>query len=163
MWYVSFKPVQWISISFSCFVSFLTSQKIPECPAGQLHVAVRPSASTHCPPCRHGALSQGLGPVWQYFPEKPDGHKHLDPDSWSCNKCAEFNFTCHEFEACLGSDTSNNVCPLENKQNCNNKLLLNGGGIFLLKLIQTHLTTSAVQTQTLTAAVPWKRETQAPD
>lgn len=46
------------------------------------------------------------------------------------DRCAEFNFTWYEFESCLGSDTSNNVSPLENKQNCNNKLLLNGGGIF---------------------------------
>lgn len=63
--------------------SCLTSQKIPEYPMGQLQVTVLPSFSTHCPPCRQGELSQGLGPFWQYFPEKPGGHKHLDPDTWS--------------------------------------------------------------------------------
>ena len=62
---------------------FLTSQKIPEYPVGQLQVTVFPSSSTHWPPCWQGALSQGLGPFWQYFPEKPGGHKHLDPDIWS--------------------------------------------------------------------------------
>jgi len=50
---------------------------------GQLHVKVLPSCSTHCPPCRQGALSQRVRAIWQYFPEKPGGHKHLDPDIWS--------------------------------------------------------------------------------
>lgn len=60
-----------------------TSQEIPEYPTGQMQVGVLPSFSTHCPPFRQGALSQGLEPFSQYFPENPGEHKHLDPDNWS--------------------------------------------------------------------------------
>lgn len=70
----------------------LTSQKVPEYPVGQLQVMALPSFSIHCPPCRQGALSQRLGPFWQYFPEKPGGHKHLDPDTRS--------FVGHTYNVC---------------------------------------------------------------
>lgn len=61
-----------------------TSQKFPEYPVGQLQVTVLSSFSTHCPPCRQGALSHRRWRFWQCFPENPGGHTHLDPDTWSC-------------------------------------------------------------------------------
>lgn len=63
-----------------------TSHKFPEYPEGQMQVMILPSVSTHCPPCRQGALLQGLGAFWQYIPEKPGGHTHLDPDTRSFKK-----------------------------------------------------------------------------
>lgn len=47
------------------YEKFPTSHKFPEYPVGQMQVMVVPSVSTHCPPCRQGALSQGLGAFWQ--------------------------------------------------------------------------------------------------
>lgn len=66
-----------------CNISFLTSQKIPEYPKGQSQVTVFPSFMTHCPPCRHGLLSQGPKPFWQCVPVKPVAHTHLDSDNRS--------------------------------------------------------------------------------
>lgn len=68
------------------YEKFPTSHKFPENPVGQTQVTVVSSVSTHCPPCRQGALSQGLGAFWQYVPEKLGGHTHLDPDTRSFKK-----------------------------------------------------------------------------
>ncbi len=101
----------------------LTSQKIPEYPTGQLQAKVLPSFSTHCPPCRQGVLSQGLGSFWQYFPENPGGHKHLDPDTWSyvgqymlfmCNRESDY-IKCGKGDVCHGSATGNETFASENK------------------------------------------------
>lgn len=72
--------------NINTYEKFPTSHKFPEYPVGQTQERVLPSVSTHSPPCRQGALSQRLRVFWQYVPEKPGGHMHLDPDTRSFRK-----------------------------------------------------------------------------
>lgn len=118
------------------YEKFPTSHKFPEYPAGQTQVTVLPSVSTHSPPCRQGALSHGLGVFWQYTPDKPGGHVHLDPDTRSFMKGGR---------------------KQKEDGGGGSQILYNGGNVGEISATdaRSYLALPVVLTQPLTAAVPY--------